>query len=135
MSTFVKTTAAAAGGAVLALAGFWWLLSTGQEGAERFLAEFNGDDQPTPPAGAAALAAKLPSTHGLQLLQGEDLDDAVAHLVACGTTRALTTAEPGGWAATTSRLDEIAESVVDARINAALKWMDDHKLELVRRHG
>lgn len=92
-------------------------------------------------AGVTAVAApavtvsamSVPTTYGMHLVIGEDLDDAVAHLVSFGAANALATAEPGGWASTTARVDELADTVADARINAALKWMDDRKLELIRR--
>ncbi|WP_337830546.1 hypothetical protein [Pseudonocardia sp. TMWB2A] len=75
----------------------------------------------------------LPATHGLQLLHGDDLDDVVEHLVAFGAANALVTAEAGGWAVTSHRVDELAETVAPARVEAAHRWLDERRIEIVRR--
>lgn len=82
---------------------------------------------------AAQQAMTLPATHGLQLLHGDDLDDALSLIVACGVSTAFVTSEAGGWATTTQRLTELAKDVPTPRVDAALRLLDEHRIELVRR--
>lgn len=133
MTGVVRTAAAAAFGTAAAVTAMWLLLQPGRPRRAE-LPGYTDVPDVAPRHGIAGVVHRLPAPDGLQLLTGEDLDHVVSHMVACGAANALATAEPGGWASTTARLDEIADSVADARITAAMKWLDDHRIELVRRH-
>lgn len=73
----------------------------------------------------------LPPSHGMQLLVGQELDDVVSLLVACGMTNAFVTSEAGGWATTTQRLAE--QDVPWPRVEAAHRVLAEDRIELVRR--
>lgn len=80
---------------------------------------------------AAEQTMAVPSTHGMQLLVGQELDDVVALLVACGMASSFVTAEAGGWATTTQRLAQ--QDVPFPRLEAAHRVLEEDRIELVRR--